>query len=183
VPSTLTLGGRTAVGFADPASEFKVRVLDFANNPVLSSAVDLRFSDCAGVRLCADQPDSTLHVVSCSPFEVIAITNFDGYATFHLVGSSSGLPSAPCAPAGCLRVYADGVLLRTVSVATPDLNGANGVDPADLSIWLDLYFRGGGCTAGDLNGSGALDPGDLSMWLALQFAGNSVQSCQGASCP
>jgi hypothetical protein len=182
VPSTLTLGGQTG-GIGDPNVDFAVVVRDFSNQPIVGSVVMLDFSNCAGVKICGAQPDPGIAVIQCSPPQLGKLTDVQGRVSFRIVGNSSGIPPGPCAQRGCVKVFADGVLIGDPSIATPDLDGMNGVSPVDLSIWLGLFFTGGSCAAADFNGSGAVDPADLSTWLHYYFAGGSVQSCLAATCP
>ena len=183
VPATLILGGRDASGSADPATTYTVVVYSVAGQRMVGSVVVLAFDDCAGVALCATQPDPDLHVLSCAPARVAKVTDVSGRATFRLVGAASGQPGGPCPSAGCVRVYADGVLLRNVQVVTPDLDGGSGVGAADLSVWLDLYFGQQPCALADFDGSGELTAGDLAWWLDFALAGGSAQGCAGSLCP
>jgi hypothetical protein len=98
---------------------FAVTVRDLANNPIAGSTVVLDFSGCPnGAFICPQRPGD--------PYTVNLVTR-----TLSMVTPASGTVTFPAriggvGPAGCAKVFADGVLLRTYALASPDQNG-NGV--------------------------------------------------------
>jgi hypothetical protein len=181
IPTSITLGGFTASGSADPQTAYTVVIRNLDQSPSVNSSVTLDFSGCTGVELCATQPDPGVYAGNlCGQGRVTAVTDIQGSATFRLVGS--GVPNATCAPYACVQVYVDGAFFGYATAHTPDLDGAGGVSPSDLSEWLQLFFAGGNCSRADYDGSGDVGPGDLSAWLEFHFASGSVASC-GALCP
>ena len=140
----------------------------------------MNVSDCPDIRLAIDQLNPNYSVITyCWTHAIGAYTNSAGVVAFTLVGNSwnagtySGL--------GCARIYADGELLSSPSVAAFDLDGMGGVTTADLSLWLGDFgthiYRG----RGDYDGSGSLSTGDLSIWLG-EF-GSHRSSTTAGSCP
>ena len=108
-------------------------VRDAANNPVPNSVVVLNFSACnPDIKIGSTQPAGFF--VNCAAKTVSGVTDATGTVVFRIVGASNTSSSAnPGAPEGCCTVTADGVALGTLSVGTPDLNGARGT-PGDLGI-------------------------------------------------
>lgn len=96
---------------------FTVVVRDLANNPVVNSVVVLDFSTCAAAYLCTvpgTQPDP--YTVNLGARTITMVSDATGTANFPLrVGGV-------CA-AGTVRVFADGVLLGTRALASPDQDG------------------------------------------------------------
>ncbi len=94
---------------------FSVVVRDIANNPVAGSSVVLDFSSCPGAYLCTigGEPDAIVDLPSRT---VRGITNVSGNATLHAHVGGTG-------PAGSVRVFADGVLLQSYALASPDQDG------------------------------------------------------------
>ena len=176
-PAFIRLVGSKA-GVPDVAGgHFAVVVRDLANNPVPNSAVIVDLSGCADIRLAVDQLDPAL-VVNCSQRTVTGHTNAAGVADFTVLGDSFG-PAV--SGANCAKLYADGVLLGSVTVAAFDLDGAQGVSIGDLSVWLadlgTLTYRG----RDDFDGNGLVSVGDLSVWLGALGGGRSTTT--GATCP
>jgi hypothetical protein len=183
VPPALILGGKNSLGGVDPGATFTIVVRDLANYPIPFSLVELDFGACSGVRVCSVQPDPDLTVFNCAQGFLAKYTDVSGTASFRILGAAAGLPGGACSTAGCAKVYADGVLIRQVNVATPDLDGVNGVGPADLSVWLNLFFAGTYCGQADFDGSGKVSASDLSWWLNYHFLAGSTQSCGSSTCP
>jgi hypothetical protein len=184
IPGLITHGGRSASGAADPMTAYSVEIHNLGGDPTSNSLVGLDFSQCPGIRICNSQPDPAARMnYLCTIGRLDKLADQNGRATFKVVGSASWIPGATCPEYGSFRIYADGVLVGHGTVVTTDLDGSGGVGPADLSIWLDLFFSGSNCSLGDYDGSGQLGPSDLSKWLEFNFAGNSAQSCAGTFCP
>ena len=98
---------------------FTVTVRDLANNPVAGSAVVLDFSGCPnGAFICPPHPPDP-YTVNLAARTLLMVTAANGSVTFPARIGGVG-------PAGCAKVFADGVLLRSYALASPDQNG-NGV--------------------------------------------------------
>lgn len=94
---------------------FAVVVRDLANNPVIASSVVLDFSLCPGAHICEWWPTDP-YLVDLPTRTLRATTDASGSVTFPArVGGTGG--------AGSVRVYADGVQLRTYALASPDQSG------------------------------------------------------------
>ena len=177
-PSRIVLTGETLFGVPDPYGEFSVTVRDLANLPTTGSLVIVDFSSCPGVRVPTDQSDPAIQWTHCSPASFGKFTPSNGTVTFRL----AGLPSGACPPEAKVHIYADGVDIGSPRVVTPDLDGVGGVNAADLSKWVDLYFSGASCALADFDGSGTLGAGDLSTWLDFYFHNGSTQSSPAPYC-
>ena len=179
VPPVLTLVGRSA-GVADPIGEFDIVVRDIANIPKSGVQVVLDFSASTDSRICTDQ--SPTGGVNC-PSKIVVengVTASDGIARFRVVGWSSH--ALPPTTGTKLNVFADGVIIRSVTVAALDQDG-NGVGASDLSSWLDDFVHSPGAARADLNGDGSVSSADLALWLASFFAGGSLEGAGASSCP
>ena len=181
VPDLILLVGRGPGGGADPLGAFTVIVRDFNNVPDPNEPVTLDFRGCPDIRLCADQGDPSV-VTDCVNASITTRSDQDARVTFHVLGHAVNFGASPGSTGPCLEVYADGILIKTVRVAALDQNGVDGLNPADLSLFLADSFSGQPYARSDYDGNGVLDPNDLSIWLAAFFAGGSAVS-GGAACP
>jgi len=152
---------------------FTVTVRDFANNPIAGSSVVIDFSGCPnGAYICPTRPGD--------PYSVNLVAR-----TLSMVTPANGAVTFPAriggvGPAGCAKVFADGVLLRSYALASPDQNG-NGlaasvidVDPALLAAKLGTVDP----TADFDCSGGAVDLADQ-----LIFNQNLSHSCDGIVLP
>lgn len=192
----ITLGGASALG-VDPLTTKTISVRNIFDDPLQHATVVIDFSACVNggdVRLCANQPDPGI-AVSCGTRSVSAVTDANGIATFHLVGSAlnpgGGTLGAPAPGFGAngARVLANGVMLGSLTVAAFDQDGEMGVNGADLARFLNDRFSfdpGTPATTlrgrSDYNADGKVDVLDLAMLLRARFAGGSSESCASA-CP
>lgn len=190
VPCGIVLVG-THAGVADPRGTFLVTIRDLGHNPVADCEVTLDFSGCSDLRIGTVQPDPGT-LLQCVPTPehptpgalVSKRTDASGNATFRVVGSASHTMSGESgAGFKCMRLYAGSQLLATVNVAAFDLDGAGGVSPADLAVWLPDAFAYPGVyvSRSDYNCTNSINPADLSLLLAASFGGGSTQSV-GDSC-
>jgi hypothetical protein len=180
VPPMLTVVGHDAYGAPDPAGAFTIVVRKLSGNPMYGADVVLDFSGCPDAAICLDPLDPGVDNL-CQYHALRRFTDISGTVTFHVIGCDRDPPGATGAT---LRVYADGVLLRTVPVAVFDLTGCGGVDGGDLSAWLSDYFSGQPFARSDYDGDGILTGSDLSAWLDDFFSANSALGCGAASlCP
>ena len=178
-PAFIRVVGSTA-GVPDTvAGKFVVTVRDIANNPWPSAFVSVDFSGCPDIRLAADPLNPNYSTGYCWNHSIGAWTNNDGIVALTLVGSSWN--AGTHAGLSCARIYANGDLLSSPTVAAFDLDGMGGVTTADLSQWLDDFgthiYRG----RSDYDGDSVVSTGDLSIWLA-EF-GTHRSSVTPASCP
>mgnify|MGYP001390767237 FL=1 len=96
---------------------FTVVVRDFANNPILGSTVVLDFSICPQAFLCPSGFGTPYpYVVDLTSRTLRAVTDAGGSITFPAHVGGTG-------PPGSVRVFADGVMLRTYALASPDQDG------------------------------------------------------------
>ena len=182
IPAVISVYGHDAVGVADPRGEFVITIRDLAMNPIPSAVVTLDFSGCLDLRLCVDPHDPDA-VANCGTGTLTKVTDQNGRARFRVVGCSVAVPGSAGASQNCARVYADGVLGGSPSVAIYDLTGCDGLAPADASAWLTDYFGGLNPARGDYDGSEQLGPADLSLWLLAFFADGSLANCSnGGRC-
>lgn len=113
-PATSTLPACMALcPFGD--IPFTVVVRDAASNPSPGSFVVLDFSQCPGAYLCEGQSFDP-YTVDLPTRQLRAFTNAAGSVTFPARVGGTGAP-------GSVRVYADGVPLRTYALASPDQDG------------------------------------------------------------
>lgn len=175
-PTFVVLVGRSD-GASDPLGAFTVTIRDFANNPVPGSLVWLDFSQAQDVQLSsASDPGIT---VQCVARTVQAVTDAVGVAHFTIRGGSHAGPAISFG--STVRIWADGVLLGTIPVSTPDLDGINGVGAGDLSMFLADFFSQTNPTRSDFSHDGVVGGGDLAFWLQVFLNGGSAIS--GPACP
>ena len=143
IPAFIRLGGaQTLAGNPDPTIEFTIWYRDFLNNPVVGGVIEVNFSNCSDTRLCTAVVGG--YEVDCSSRSVRGVTDTGGQVHMSILGASTNagitVPPAIAAGAGsgCIRVYADGVQLGTVTAVVYDQNGAlpggSGVNGLDLAI-------------------------------------------------
>ena len=129
------------------------------------------------IKLASNQLNAA-KTVNCAGKSVSAYTNAVGAVSFTVMGNSTGAATqvGPFA-----KVYADGVLLTTIEVATFDLDGATGVTTADLSKWLTDLGLHINYARDDYDGNALVNTSDLSVWLSE--LGLHTSSATGAICP
>ncbi len=181
VPPMLLVVGTDGAGHPDPAGAFTVVARRLSGIPVAGASVDLSFSDCPDLKICTDQRASNVYV-DCVNKIVRGIADMNGSVTFYVLGCARNFGGSPGALDSTLKVFANGVLLRTVRVAILDQVGCDGVDTGDLSAWLTDFFSGQPYARSDYSGDGVVDTGDLALWLDRFFAAGSVLG-GGATCP
>ncbi len=181
-PALIPVVGLNAAGVPDPVGEIAIVARDIANNPIPGVPVVIDFSGCSEVRLSADPHDPDA-VVDCVQRTVRKATDAAGVVRFRVVGCSVAVPGTPGSPWSCARIYGDGALVASPSVAIYDLAGCDGLNPGDLAAWLADFYMVSPSRI-DYDGSGAVGPADLSRWLAVFFAAGSVSNCGAVGrCP
>lgn len=126
---------------------FHVKVRDIAGNPIGNSAVAINLCNCGSVIVCPG--------VSCV---VQAVTNVAGDATFNIKAGGVCTSSAV--------ITADGVVLGSRVVASPDQNGDLFVDAADVAIAVGKI--GFADPTADLDCDGVVTPADVTIIGAHQ---------------
>jgi hypothetical protein len=144
-----------------------VVVRDLANNTIANSLVVLDFSSCPSAYLCPGTGEPGL-IVDLPTRTLRALTGATGSVTMPAHVGGTG-------PAGSVRVFADGVLLRSYGLATPDQNG-NGVAVTIVDIDDVLFAAKLGTTdlTADFDCSGHVDAADQ-----LIFFSHLSQACSG----
>jgi hypothetical protein len=172
IPGGIRLVG-TLAGVADPLGQFSITVRDILGSVIPNSAVVVDVSACTpDIKIQSTQPYAGL-TVDCATKTVRALTNASGVATMRIVGrSTSGAFSTFLSG----KVYADGVLLGSITVSSYDLDGASGVGGNDLSLLATDYFAGNLAERSDLDFSGGIGGNDLSLLATGYFAGGSAVS-------
>lgn len=141
-----------------------VLVRDLANNLMIGVNVVLDFTGCDAIYMCPDVPPVNFPRFAPSP--VSSTTDFYGAANFNLRGGGSCLTGA--------TVFANGVLLGTVRIVSPDQDGDGDVDAAD-QLLLQARIDTGDLRA-DLDCDGIAGPDDQTV---LDY--NLGASCPGAT--
>jgi len=180
VPSLIRLVGSSGGVGDEAAGRLTIVVRNLANNPIDHGQISIDFSNCPDVVLCTDQLDPGA-LVYCPGNTVRKQTDNLGEVTFTILGGSTGASGAASrGPAG--RIYCNGVLIGTPSVAVYDLDGVSGLGAADLTAWLTDFASGIPWSRSDYDGSGDIGANDLADWLAEFASGASLES-GAASCP
>ncbi len=154
--------------------QFTVIVRDLANNPLNGASVVLDFSGSTDLAICQNQLDGAA-TVNCAAKTTRKFTDITGSVTFTILGGSNGAGNGT-SPLNNGRIYANGTLIGSPSVATYDLDGLSGVGSNDLSAWLTDFGTAPTLSRSDYDGGG-VGSNDLSLWLT-QFGNPNA----GASC-
>ena len=152
---------------------FTVTVRDLANNPIAGSSVVIDFSGCPnGAFICPTRPGD--------PYSVNLVAR-----TLSMVTPANGAVTFPAriggvGPAGCAKVFADGVLLRSYALASPDQNG-NGLAAGIIDVDPALFAAKLGTVdpTADFDCSG----GAVDLADQLIFNQNLSHSCDGIVLP
>jgi hypothetical protein len=146
---------------------FAVTVRDLANVPIVGSTVVLDFSGCPNAYICPQHPGDP-YLIDVPGRTVRMFTDATGKVTFPARIGGVG-------PAGCAQVFADGILLRTVALASPDQNG-NGVAVGIVDVDPALFAAKLGTTdpTADFDCNGIVDAAD-----ELIFYQHLSHSCDG----
>jgi hypothetical protein len=188
VPSCVSLVG-SAAGVPDALGTFTVTVRDLANNPLSGASVVVDLSACLELSLCNDQLDANA-LVNCASKTTRKFTDGLGQVTFTVLGGGTFIPVPPpgfAKPASTFigggRIFANGTLIGSPTVAAYNLDGQLGVAGGDLAVFLTDFASGQPYGRSDFDCNGAIGGGDLSFWLT-GFAGlGSLTFCSTTSCP
>ena len=179
VGAGVQLGGVLS-GVTDPHATVRFRILDGSNQPIPGSTVDLLFGNCTFFELRIATTQSFAGMTwDCSSKTARAVTNANGDAFFCLRGAALAGPGNPLGMINpCVAIRADGVLLGTSRLAAYDLDGKNGVNAADQSLFMSTLFAGppGYRSRADYNGDGLVNTADLARLLGVLLAGQSATS-------
>jgi len=183
-PAFIRLVSQNSVGVPDAAGgNFTITVRDIAANPVIGSNVVVDFSGCTpiDIRIASNQQNAN-YTTNCATHSVSAFTDVAGQVSFTLIGSS--FVTASHTGLACARIYADGVLLSSPTVATWDLDGGSGTAIGDLGVWLGDLGAGGPLRArSDYDTNGAVAIGDLGLWLGRLGAAGGPFATTYIACP
>jgi hypothetical protein len=157
----------------DALGRFTIVVRDVNHTPIAFCPVTIDFSLCGSdLRLCARQPGR----VGVDPTGRIlrAVTDAQGRVDWVIVGDSHGTgPSLAC---GVIRSF--GVFFGMVVVATLDLQGSDGLNPADFDVWIGRYLSDVYSSFCDYDFDGRLSPHDLSFLInACKLQGSVASAC------
>ena len=137
---------------------FGVVVRDLANNPVAGSHVTLDFSRCPSFAHCLGVPSS--------------ITVSDANRTLSMVADASGtavfyMPMGGICPGSAVGILADGVLLATRSLASPDRDGNGFPDLTDEAAIQALV--GSSDPTADFDCNGIVNQADVDIARQHRF--------------
>jgi hypothetical protein len=174
LPPGILLVGTTG-GVSDPRGLFTVTVRDFASNPLPNATVSVDFTQCTDARIATSQPyPGVTAQCSGSPGVVSAVTDERGQAHFDIVGAAD-LVATPAA-SHCTRIYVDGVLVGTLTVAIYDRDASSGLNVLDVSRALNELLQGQAPARDDFNFSDNVNIVDVSQMLGASLAGGSHES-------
>ena len=121
-------------------------------------------------------PTESPIIVQCFPgfSRARGFSNAQGPVRFTLTGSGTGArpPAGPC----LVSIVADGIDLGRTPVEVYDLDGANGVNVSDFSVWLGDYATGEYIGRADCDGDGRLGINNRSLLVGAYGSGNSSAS-------
>lgn len=138
---------------------FTVVVRDLANNAIAGSSVTIDLSACSAAFICSALPTDP-YSINLPARTIRAFTGVNGSVTFPARIGGTGA-------AGCVRVFADGVLLRQFALASPDQDGEGtvvsiiGMDDAIFASKL-----GTSDPTADFNCDGDVDVNDEQIFFA-----------------
>jgi hypothetical protein len=150
---------------------FTVTIRDLANNPVAGASVVISFDfgACENNVFICEQLPSDPYLVNAPALTIRMFTDANGNVTFPArVGGT--------APEGCVGVFANGVLMRTYALASPDQNGNGVVAPlVGASDWTTFLAKlGVADPTADLDCSGGpVDAADTTV-LGAHFGHSCV---------
>lgn len=177
-PSGLVLVGHA--GAPDPIGTVTYVMIDISGTPLPFRHVTIDFSGCQDVTICSDVVDAGLEV-QCATRRVVGITDAYGRVTFTVVGR--GLGNSPRTLGPCAIVDLEGHRLSDLRVSAYDLDGINGVNAIDLSLFAADLFSGPYRPRSDYDFDGDVDSIDLGRFARALFGGGSSSSGVAACSP
>lgn len=145
-----------------------VTVRDFANNPIAGSMVVLDFANCQGAFICTGPPGDP-YIYDPASRTVRMTTGANGIASFPLrAGGGCGLNG--------VRIFADGVLLGSRNLASPDQTG-NGMVVC-FAIDTDCAVLAGKLGGSDPTADFDCD-GDVDVVDQFTQSQHTSHACQG----
>jgi hypothetical protein len=163
-------------GAADAAAgRFMIHIKDLAGNPISGASVVVDLSQCHDLSICTDQLDAGA-TQACPAKTTRKFADVNGWVSFTVLGGSNGAGNATTLLNGG-RIYANGTLYMSPTVAAFDLDGSSGVGANDLSAWLTDFGSGSSFGRSDYDLSPGIGANDLSIWLTEFGAGTSAASC------
>lgn len=178
IPNHIVLVGRGAAGPDSVNGHVYCVIRDLANNPIPGAVVTFDFSAFSDLRIAADQHDPRV-TVNCAQRSVSGVSDANGRVDFTILGACTG---GPPSPPRSLRIYADGVLLGSPTVAVLERDGFPGLTLTDLSIWAADWFSGLELERANFDGDSSVSPLDLSFWGRAWFGGDNALDV-GGLCP
>lgn len=176
IPPLILLVGHDGNGVADPVGHFDVVLRDLANNPIPNAVIRVDLSNAPEMHFCVSQaPGLVVNAVPGNMY-VEGVTDPAGRFSASLVGGSNGAGGAVTLLGGA-RIFGNGVLLGSPTVAALDLDGSGGVGINDLSAWLGDFGTGQNYGRSEYDANGSVGINDLSIWLTRYGAGLSAASC------
>jgi len=180
-PAFLTVVG-SSLGVADPLGVFSITVRDLANNPINGSSVVIDFSGNADMLVCSDQLDAGA-TVNCAAKTVRKFSDAAGVVSFNILGGSNNAGASAGAGVGAVKVYADGVLLGSMTAAILNQDGGlSGLGANDISVWIADFGSLNYFGRSDYDYSAAIGANDLSLLIGAFGALGSTEGC-ASYCP
>jgi hypothetical protein len=177
VPRQISLMGVSGPCVPDPIGKVMFIIRDASHSLIQNVTVVIDFRACTDVTV-GPGPGRTC------PFILTGLTDALGRVEFTVPGFSNGL-GPPRAVNLCARVHASGYFLPELSVSTFDRSGSNGVDAADLALWIEDFVNNPQAGRSDFDGDGQVGASDLTQWISVFVNGGSVSSSGpcASSCP
>jgi len=186
VEGTTTAGGTATDACTDGrCGDLLITVRDFANNVIAGSIVIADFTNCSDINISCDQVNATTGQTYLSSHKVQGTTNSLGQFTFKVQGAgptnTATCGAANCAGTNagvaCATVYADGVPIGNLKVASYDVdragspNGATAIGSDAAKVKQEQLNVGLGAASrarDDYDFSGTVAINDVA--LETQFA-------------
>jgi len=177
VPAGIAVVG-SLTSVADPVGQFQVTVKDVAGNPMNGASVVVDFSGCADIKICSETEQSTSNpgmLVNCAAKTARLFTNGSGVVNFDILGGSR--PGLGTSHANAGRIFANGVLIGSPSVAAYNLDGAGPINATDLGLFLTDFAGDNTLARSNFKFSGVINATDLGKILTVFALGKSATSC------
>lgn len=160
--------------------KFTVTVRDAGNNPINASNVVVDFSGCSDMKVQQNQLNAN-YTINCPAKTVSAYTNAAGVVGFTILGGSTG-NVGPFTGASCAKIFADGVLLSSPTVAIFNLDNSGGVNASDASVLATDVGTHAYRARSDFDLNLSLTAADLSV-MATAIGFHRQDTAATAACP